>query len=149
MPPRGMICSDSNEPSSCTWIKRKLFIFSTEKIHCKLISIMEQPYSQPYVQAFVHSFRHNSSFRQKIRNGTSRPLWRRQWGGIVKLWRRQWGGIVKLSKLQHFVTVNATAADGHKSCVIVHCYPAAIWAGANTIAMGTTIGHVTGPIRHL
>ena len=48
-------------------------------------------------------------------------LWCRQWGGIVKLWRRQWGDIVKLSSLQHFVTVNATAADGHKSCVIVHC----------------------------
>ena len=28
--------------------------------------------------------------------------------------------LYKLSNL-HFVTVNATAADGHKSCVIVHC----------------------------
>ena len=42
-------------------------------------------------------------------------MWRRQWGGIVNLWRRQWGGIVKLSNLQHFVTVNETAADGHNN----------------------------------
>ena len=36
--------------------------------------------------------------------------------------RRQRGDIVKLSNLQHFVTLNATAAaDGHKSWVTVHC----------------------------
>ena len=45
-----------------------------------------------------------TTFRQKIRNCTGRPLWRRLWGGIVKL-----------SNLQQFVTVNATAADGHNS----------------------------------
>ena len=28
---------------------------------------------------------------------------------------------MKLSNLKHSVTMNATAADGHKSCVIVHC----------------------------
>ena len=29
-----------------------------------------------------------------LQNYTGRPLWRRQWGAIVKLWRRQWGGIL-------------------------------------------------------
>ena len=33
----------------------------------------------------------------------------------------KWGGPVIQSNLQHFVTENATAADGHKSSISVHC----------------------------
>ena len=65
-----------------------------------------------------------STFHQKIRNSTGRLLSRKQWGGFVKL-----------SNLQHFVTVNAAAAaaaDGLKSCVIVH--------GNQMLQVGRSVG---------
>ena len=53
-----------------------------------------------------------STFRQKIRNCTGRPLSRRQPGGIARL-----------LNLQHFVTMNAPGADGRNaSFTLAHFY---------------------------
>ena len=46
-----------------------------------------------------------------------KPLSKEHWDSVVI---DQVDGVA-LSILQHIVTVNLTAADGHKSCVIVYC----------------------------
>ena len=100
---------------SRTVIINIVYIFSSLIIHCVLLFIVKVNsynlfiYDMAQYLGAVNTLP-SLHFRQKIRSCTGRSSSREQWGGIMKL-----------SNLQPFVTVNATAAGGHKSCVVVHC----------------------------